>query len=248
MSPWEPYAPADYLPHLEAVSARFADVLAGGPLDAPVAACPGWTLGDLGHHLGNVQRWATYALEFNAAGEEGEGGPTEPAALAAWMREGTAGLLGALRSTDPQSECWNFGPKPRTASFWFRRQAQEAAVHTWDALAAAGLPAEVDARLAADGIDEVARMFFPRQVRLLRCEPLPFTLGLVADDAGGAWTIGRAGSEPVGDVGLADAVVRGPAEAVLLLLWKRVRLDDPRLRVDGDLAAARAVLAAPIVP
>lgn len=255
MTSWQPLAPSDYVAHVETVSGRFADVVAGAPLDTDVPSCPGWTLRDLAHHLGNVQRWAAAVLRAGTPVDETQGGPGEPAELAAWMRAGSADLLAALRAADPDADCWNFGPPPRRAGFWFRRQAQEATVHLWDAESAAGLPAQVAPRIAADGVDEVVRMFFPRQVRLARCEPLPVVLGLVADEAGAGgeaadlrWTLGRDGSEPDGDVGLADAVVRGPSQALALLLWKRISADDPRLRVEGDRAALRTVLAAPIVP
>ena len=40
----------------------------------------------------------------------------------------------------------------------------------------------------------------------------------------------------------------GPADALALLLWGRIGLDDPRLNVTGDRSAAAAVLAAGIVP
>ena len=48
--------------------------------------------------------------------------------------------------------------------------------------------------------------------------------------------------------GPADAEVSGPAAVLVLLLWGRLPLDDPRLRLTGDRAAAAAVLSAGIVP
>jgi hypothetical protein len=42
--------------------------------------------------------------------------------------------------------------------------------------------------------------------------------------------------------------VSGPAEAVFLLLWHRIVLDDPRLTVSGSRAVADAVLAAALTP
>ena len=48
--------------------------------------------------------------------------------------------------------------------------------------------------------------------------------------------------------GPADAEVSGPAAVLILLLWGRLPLDDPRLRLTGDRAAAAAVLSAGIVP
>jgi hypothetical protein len=45
-----------------------------------------------------------------------------------------------------------------------------------------------------------------------------------------------------------EAMVSGPAEAVLLVLWRRLEVTDPRVTVTGDLAVAREVLAAGITP
>ncbi|MFF0220010.1 maleylpyruvate isomerase N-terminal domain-containing protein [Streptomyces vinaceus] len=42
--------------------ARLAAVLDEGDVAAPVATCPGWTLGDLTRHVGFVQRWCTVLL------------------------------------------------------------------------------------------------------------------------------------------------------------------------------------------
>jgi hypothetical protein len=46
----------------------------------------------------------------------------------------------------------------------------------------------------------------------------------------------------------ADVMVAGPAEALYLMLWRRVGPDDPRLQVTGDLTALSAVLESAIVP
>ena len=44
---------------------------------------------------------------------------------------------------------------PDRAGFWARRQAQELAIHRWDAQTAAGEPRPIDRALAVDGIQEV---------------------------------------------------------------------------------------------
>ncbi len=46
----------------------------------------------------------------------------------------------------------------------------------------------------------------------------------------------------------ADATLAGPADALLLLLWGRLDLDDPRIRLTGDRTAADRVLSARLVP
>jgi MDMPI C-terminal domain len=88
-------------------------------------------------------------------------------------------------------------------------------------------------------------MFVPRQVRLGRLVPSPHVVELRATDAGpdtGPWQLfdgeGRA----------PDAVVAAPAATLLLLLWRRIPVMTDAVVVDGDEAAAREVLAAPLTP
>ncbi len=52
---------------------------------------------------------------------------------------------------------------------------------------------------------------------------------------------GDLGGRPVG-------TVTGPAEALLLLLWRRIGPTDPRVTVEGDPAAVAAVLDRPLTP
>ena len=61
--------------------------------------------------------------------------------------------MGALAAADPTAPVWTWVPDQR-AAFWFRRQAQEVAVHRWDAEGAAGTPNVIESTLAADGVDE----------------------------------------------------------------------------------------------
>ena len=110
-------------------------------------------------------------------------------------------------------------------------------MHRWDLGTALGRDLGYPAALAADGVDEVVTMFFPRQVRLGRIPPLTRSLAVVAATAR-RWTLhGDGTGEPTGP---ADAAVSGPADALVLLLWGRVGLDDPRLTVTGSAEAAAA--------
>jgi hypothetical protein len=114
-------------------------------------------------------------------------------------------------------------------------------VHAADAAASQGATRPYGAELAVDGIDEVVTAFFPRQVRLGRIPPLPTALA-VEPIEGGRWVLAGDGTGPAPRT--VPAAVSGPAEALLLLLWHRTTLDDPRLVVSGDPAAAGVVLAA----
>ena len=250
-----PLTPAEALPRLEAAMAAFAALLAAGDLTAPVPACPGWDLHALGQHVGNAHRWARGAIVEGHPDTADVDAPADRDGLTAWYADCAAGLLATLRAVDPAQPCWAFGPKPRTAAFWFRRQLHETAMHTVDAAEAGGRPAPVlDPVVALDGLDEVAAMFFPRQVRLGRIAPLDRSLAVLASDAaagpaGLRRVLATDGTGPASSPDApADVEVRGPAQALLELLWHRTDPDDPRLTVDGDPAALAAVLAVAVTP
>ena len=225
-------------------------------LDAPVPSCPGWTRRDLVLHLGAAHHWSRGAIL--------DGHPRTPApappedgsitSLDQWYAGHAAELLATLRDIPPDTPCWAFGPKPATAGFWRRRQLHETVVHAVDL--EPGLT--IDPEVARDGIDEVVSMFFPRQVRLERIPPLRRSLAIAPDSTDDGATLGSgtpawvlAGSgypEHVAAVGEIDATVHGPVDALYVLLWGRIGLDDPRVTVTGDAAAAAEVLDAGIVP
>ena len=240
--------PDGYLAHLDRATGAFAAVLESGDLDAPVPGCRPWRLTDLAHHLGGIHRWARTAVVDGRVGPDTvEGAPTERAALVGWFREGAEELAAGLRAAGPGAPCWTFGPHPQAASFWFRRQAHETALHVHDAQVSQGAPVPLAPELLLDGVDEVVGMFFPRQVRLGRIPPVPAALALEPAE-GGRWVLAGDGTGAPEEAGEAAATVRGPAEAVLLLLWHRTGADDPRLTVAGDRGAADAVLGAALTP
>ncbi|HSU34222.1 MAG TPA: maleylpyruvate isomerase family mycothiol-dependent enzyme [Propionibacteriaceae bacterium] len=240
-------APARGLAEFAELAADVFRLLNQADLDQPVPSCPGWTVADLIAHLGETHRWAAHAVrEGNPDAPEVFPPVTDRAALADWYRDSAEDLISTLRTTDPDTECWAFGPRPRTARFWFRRQPHEVAMHRWDLATALGGDPGYPETLAADGIDEVVTMFFPRQVRLNRIPPLSAALALRADGDDRDWVLAGDGVRPLD--GPADAEIGGPAAALVLLLWGRLSLDDPRLRLTGDRAAAAAVLSAGIVP
>jgi uncharacterized protein (TIGR03083 family) len=249
-TPIQPLRPAEYLAHLARGVEAFAATLETGDLRAPVPACQPWDLCALAHHLGNVHRWARGAVVDRRPPPEGSGGPPDRAPLVAWYREGARALLETLRSTDPDAECWTFGPGPHAAAFWMRRQAHETAMHAFDAARSQKVAAAFDPRLALDGIDEVVRMFFPRQVRLERMEPLTDSLALEPLDAPGARFVlacDGAGPESAQDAP-AQASLRASAQELLLLLWGRLELGATRASVEGDREAANRILSARLTP
>jgi hypothetical protein len=110
----------------------------------------------------------------------------------------------------------------------------------------------------ADTIDEAVTVMHPRQVRLGRCPQLDVVVRLVATDADREWTLAHAHEtrgdmeyEARGDMEYetrSDVEVVGPAAALTLLLRRRVRPDDPTLRIHGDGHALGGVLALRLTP
>lgn len=231
----------DYREALSREVAAFAHgvsqaIEASGGLDLQVPACPGWSIRDLVHHLGQVERWVVHAIDH---GNPDAPTPERPddADLAAWFTTGAEDLAAHL-DADPATPAWSFGPDKNVA-FWQRRQAHEHGIHRWDLEAALGTAPTLDTTLADDGIDEVAGMFYPRQLRLGRLTEPASALEVTTTDTGHGWVFGP---------GPAIATVSGPASDVLLAIWHRRPATHPTLTWSGDAAQGRALLALPLAP
>jgi len=209
------------------------------PLSSPVPTCPGWDLGDLVGHVGRVHRYAALALE--QAGEPVDrrtlpDPPEDRTELVAWLEEGTAKLLHAL-DRDLSTPAWNFVGAPGGAGFWARRQAVETTMHRYDAQLAAGVPLDaIDPALARDGIDELLTVLAPFVLRRRDDLHTGGSLHLHCTDVEGEWTLRTEDGQYRVERGHAkgDAAVRGPATALLLLVFGRAQVDDGGLEVFGD--------------
>lgn len=154
----------DYLDHLAADSARFDQVIQSIPYDSPVPSCPDWSVADLYFHLAEVQAfWARIVGRRLTSTEEVEEletvRPADDRELAGLFAECTQALQEALRATPPDAVVWSWADE-QTAGFSYRRQAHEALIHRLDAELAAGERTAIDARLAADGVDEVLGVMY----------------------------------------------------------------------------------------
>lgn len=238
--------PSEHLDWLTVESAAFGRILESGALDAAVPGCPGWDLAELASHLGGVHRWSRRAMTEGRPGTIRAQAPAGRQPLVEWFAAGAAALHQTLRDTGPDTPCWTMSP-PATARYWMRRQAHETAMHRWDAQASQGGPGRFDPALAADGVAEIVEMFFPRQVRLGRQQPLAHSLRIEVGD-GAVHALAGDGFDSDAARRRCDASVSGDAEALLLLLWKRITIDDPRITVTGSRGAADHVLDASITP
>ncbi|HEY2673983.1 MAG TPA: maleylpyruvate isomerase family mycothiol-dependent enzyme [Rugosimonospora sp.] len=236
----------EHLDRLAVECSAFGQILESGDLDAAVPGCPGWSLAELAAHLGGIHRWARAAVTEGRPGNSRTHAPLGRQQLVAWFADGAAQLQQTLRDAGPDAPCWTMSP-PSAARYWMRRQAHETAMHRWDAQASQGIAGPLDPVLAGDGVAEVVEMFFPRQVRLGRQQPLPHSLRIEIAD-GTAHVLAGDGLGPDAARQPCEATVSGPAEALLLLLWKRITIDDPRLTLTGARAAALQVLSANLTP
>jgi uncharacterized protein (TIGR03083 family) len=233
-----------YLDQLARNSERLADAATAAGIDAPVPACPGWTVTDLLAHCVGGDSWARTIVEEGRAGstDRVDRGAADPAllgdALVQAFREGAQALVAALSSVTPDTPMWTFSSSDRTAAFWQRRRAQETSVHRYDAETAAGAPTPLDAELAADGIDEFLTVFLPR---------LAADFGAVGDgtvhlhctDVDGEWLIACVGGEVTvtREHAKGDVAARGTASDLLLFVWGRVGSDTLEVFGDTDLLA-----------
>ncbi|MGM1057854.1 maleylpyruvate isomerase family mycothiol-dependent enzyme [Saccharothrix sp. Mg75] len=207
-------------------------------LDRPVPACPGMTVRDLVEHVSavhrHVTRWVTRGARPSTTAPEQPPPGTDPVDR---YRVGAAALLGVLDPARAAEPAATWCPWDQTLGFWLRRMAHETAVHRVDVQAADGLAAPLEPGLAADGVDEVLRLW-------LGCHQPPRAHASGAAVSlrvpGREWTVAL--HEGIVDYcpGAApDAVVSGSASDVDLWLWGRC--PESSLSVEGDVAAVRAL-------
>lgn len=266
----------DFVEQYVAAAERLAVTVAATPMDAAVPTCPGWTAYDLVCHVGNVHAWAATVVETcrRAAQHNDEPRSRKPKVVSEWYAGKAEDLYEVLRTADPEAPCWNFVSGAGFAGFWSRRQVHEATVHMVDLLACSGGAPDIDAEVAADGVDEVLTVFLPRMHDRGHRADLTAPVCLVATDVRRSWTVSpravvadpRAGVpvQPRGSTTeSAPAVVdgpprvvnrrlpgadqvAGPAETIYRVLWGRGARDE--LTLTGDEARVHAFLDSRLVP
>jgi predicted transcriptional regulator len=162
---------------------------------------------------------------------------TDKAALVALGRERLQRMVDLFGSADQQQPTWTWASQQDVA-FITRHQVQEAAVHRWDAQAAAGVAVDpIAADVAADSVDEFLVLSRPALTR--GAPPMPGTVHLHCTDVDGEWFVQPDGAvERIHAKG--DVALRGSAADLLLALYRRVAID--QLDVVGDRTVGEAFL------
>jgi uncharacterized protein (TIGR03083 family) len=219
-------------------SRLLSDVVATADLETRCPSCPEWSVRDLAHHIGVVQwYWGANVRAANA--QERSGGELTPVPgdrdLLAWLGWCSYSLLGALREAGPDAPCWTWWGEPRTAGAVGRHQAQEAAVHRWDAELATGSVDSLRPELASDGVPEFIQIMVGADA-----DALSGTVTLSATDTGASWRVG--GGSTGGSSGRA-AELQATASDLVLMLYRRLPVPDSAVLGDPMLVAAFLSLA-----
>ena len=235
--------------YLECLAADYGDLrdaAAAAELTVPVPTCPGWTMGDLVFHVGEVylhkvtvMRTGEWPKQWPPPGAEQE--PELPLLGRAYGE-----LIAEFGARQPTDATPTWYDPDQTVAFWIRRMAQETVIHRIDAEQAAGLPVTaVPGDLAVDGVDEVLKRFLGFDVPGLE----QLEGGHLASDRGEstitvmagrtAWTVRPSPREVVVDDGASDSprvVIAAAPDAMLRWLWGRA--GDDTVRLTGDPAWA----------
>ncbi|HEX6196117.1 MAG TPA: maleylpyruvate isomerase family mycothiol-dependent enzyme [Jiangellaceae bacterium] len=210
---------------------------ARGDLDRPVEHCPGWNVADLVAHVTDVHWFWTEVVDglLNEPPDV-EQRPARVAndRLIRRFLSGARGLVETLRMANQGAPCWTWAPLRHDVAFVTRHQAQEAAVHHWDAENAAGHPIDLEREISADAIDEflefsVATEIDPAQPGTPR---LNGSFAMHATDIDKTWLVTDGGDEParvkvlnVDSLATDNGVVAGTSSDLLLWLYARKDVD-----------------------
>lgn len=220
----------DYLAQLTADSAALGTAVAQADLQADVPSCPGWSVDDLAHHVAEVYQHKITAMRTGDRPDPWPPDPREGAWLtpsSEFLAASTDELLHELSTRDPSERCWTWYAENQSVGFWARRMAQETVIHRWDAERTIGEPAPIDARVAADGIDEFLVAFLSGD---WSDDPQPAPYGSIAvfgsvdrwlvDLSADTVTVQRHAGTAVLEAD-SNAQISGTDEELLLALWGR---------------------------
>jgi uncharacterized protein (TIGR03083 family) len=245
--------PERYLELLERDGTRLVAVARVAELEAPIPTCPGWTVGDCLIHVAEVYQHKIACIRLGRSpGADYQQAPPGGVDAFAWFDASLLVLVDELRARGPAAPAYSWWPPDQSVGFWYRRMAQETAVHRLDIEDGAGTPTPLDADLALDGIDEVLDPFLADDWADVTADEW----GDVDPQAGaGKSIVVRSGDrawrstlqadaipierlDPAAPSTSGDATVVGDPESVLLWLFGRRGDDVVELAGDPDVLIA----------
>jgi uncharacterized protein (TIGR03083 family) len=166
-----------------------------------------------------------------------------------WLAQSPLTLLAAVDAIGPDTEVSTF-VGPRAARWWVSRRLHEATVHRADAAIALGVPDELPAELAADGISEWLERLADEQA-LGRPPALPAgaSLALRATDQDLTESTRSVLGRPEGmrwarhQLASAHLTLSGPATELLLALVRRRPAEDTGISMQRETELWRSWLA-----
>lgn len=233
---------------LRAECALVSTLARSAPHDASIGHLPGWTVHDVIAHLTGDYLWVLDTLATRRRPRVGlVAVDTRGDALCDEWDGVSARLVDELDGADPDEPCPNFAVGAAGTLGWhIRHQALETMIHRWDVESVTGDHAPIDDTVAADGVTELLEVYTQRYGGQVLDRPIT-----LACPGGDGWAIAPAAevgrvAVTVRRVAAADAdIVARPAELVLLL-WHRIGVDDPRIRYGSNADAARAFVGGPL--
>ena len=229
-------APKRYLELLESDAPRLADVAARG-LDADVPSCPDWRVEDLVRHTAVVYLHKVECMRRNAAPDPWAPPDLESREALPLFDEALQTLLAELKQRGPDAPSATWWPADQTSGFWYRRMAQETAIHRVDAELAHDDVTPVDRELAIDGVDEALVMMLGGPWYEPDETPERWSARVRTGDHSWLASLDHGVVTVIAEPGdNADVEVSGEPNDLLLWLWGRGPIDP--LQVSGDAQVA----------
>jgi uncharacterized protein (TIGR03083 family) len=217
----------EYCTALDAEVVRFASAMSSLSLDADVPTCPGWTVRDLGEHLGVIHRWAEELVRLRSPARISRLPLVDRNIVSStWIEEGGRTLVATLRAADPNDEMWAWG-LDQHVRFWSRRQLHETLVHRMDLELAADRSPRADPAIALDAIDEYLsniEKVGKHSAELAALHGRGERLAFRDSEKGSFWsiTLDEDGFSVSRDAGVFDAeLVSSPVNLLLVILGRR---------------------------
>jgi uncharacterized protein (TIGR03083 family) len=209
--------------------------LSTGNLDVDVSDCPGWKVADLVGHVGQVFAMVDAIVIPRSQVRIGPGieaKPVDGQGVLDWFTLRSESVLHSLENVDPTEALWTWSDR-QDAGFYFRRMANEVAVHVCDLQRALSRPVARDRSLACDGIDELYIDMLANWARRNGREFPRGSLHLHCTDGEGEWLIVPTEDQVVvtHEHAKGDVAWRGSAVSLILSAWGRT---ETGIEVFGD--------------